>query len=59
MDKALLKKFAIESRSDLMSRMSKEIDKLYYNENFDINKQGELYILTNDKNHTLKLTEEE
>ena len=59
MDKALLKKFAIESRSDLMSRMSKEIDKLYYNENFDVNKQGELYILTNDKNHTLKLTEDE
>lgn len=59
MDKAVLKKFAIESRSDLMSRMSKEIDKLYYNENFDVNKQGELYILTNDKNHTLKLTEEE
>ena len=59
MNKAVLKKFAIESRSDLMSRMSKEIDKLYYNENFDVNKQGELYILTNDMNHTLKLTEEE
>ena len=59
MNKAVLKKFAIESRSDLMSRMSKEIDKLYYNENFDVNKQGELYILTNDKNHNLKLTEEE
>lgn len=59
MDKAVLKKFAIESRSDLMSRMSKKIDKLYYNENFDVNKQGELYILTNDRNHTLKLTEEE
>lgn len=59
MDKAVLKKFAIESRSDLMSRMSKEIDKLYYNENFDVIKQGELYILTNDENHTLKLTEEE
>lgn len=59
MDKAVLKKFAIESRSDLMSRMSKEIDKLYYNENFDVNKQGELYILTNDENHNLKLTEEE
>lgn len=59
MDKAVLKKFAIESRIDLMSRMSKEIDKLYYNENFDVNKQGELYILTNDKSHILKLTEEE
>lgn len=59
MNKAVLKKFAIESRSDLMSRMSKEINKLYYNENFDVNKQGELYILTNDMNHTLKLTEEE
>ena len=59
MDKVVLKKFAIESRSDLMNRMSKEINKLYYNEDFDINKQGELYILTNDKNHTLKLTEDE
>jgi len=58
MDKALLKKFAIESRQDLMEKIKNKINTFYVNENFKNEQRGDLYILSNDK-HTLSLTNNE
>lgn len=58
MDKAILKRFAIESRKDLMDKIKNKIKTFYINEDFDIEQKGELYNLSND-NHTLSLTKEE
>ena len=58
MNKNILKKFAIESRNDLMNKMKNKIATFYVNENFNKEQKGDLYILTNE-NHILNLTHEE
>ena len=58
MDKAILKKFAIESRQDLMEKIKNKINTFYIDEDFKSEQKGDLYILSNDK-HTLSLTNDE
>ena len=58
MNKNILKKFAIESRNDLMNKMKHKIATFYVNENFNKEQKGDLYILSNE-NHILNLTHEE
>lgn len=58
MDKAILKKFAIESRKDLMEKIKNKINTFYVDEELKNEKKGELYILSNEK-HSLSLTQEE
>ena len=58
MDKAILKKFAIESRQDLMEKIKNKINVFYVDEEFKNEQKGELYILSNEK-HSLSLTHEE
>lgn len=58
MDKAILKKFAIESRQDLMEKIKNKINTFYVDEEFKNEQKGELYILSNEK-HSLSLTYEE
>ena len=54
MDKAILKKFAIESRQDLMQRMENKIKAFYIDEEFSKQQSGDVYILANNK-HSLSL----
>lgn len=58
MDKAILKKFAIESRQDLMEKIKNKINTFYIDEDFKSEQKGELYILSNEK-HSLSLTNDE
>ena len=58
MDKAILKKFAIESRQDLIDKIKNKINTFYIDEEFKSEQKGDLYILSNDK-HTLSLTNDE
>jgi len=58
MDKAILKKFAIESRQDLMQKMDNKIKSFYIDEDFSKSQNGDVYVLSNDK-HTLSLTKEQ
>ncbi len=58
MDKAILKKFAIESRQDLIDKIRNKINTFYVDEDFKSEQRGDLYILFNDK-HTLSLTNDE
>lgn len=58
MDKNVLKKFAIESRQELMDKISNKIKKFYVDEEFKVNQNGEVCILSNEK-HTLSLTKKE
>lgn len=58
MDKAILKKLAIESRQDLMDKIKNKIKTFYVDEDFKSEQRGDLYILSNDK-HTLSLTNDE
>ena len=58
MDKTVLKKFAIESRKDLMEKIKNKINTFYVEEEFKKEQKGELYILSNEK-HSLSLTNEE
>ena len=58
MDKTILKKFAIESRQDLMEKVKNKINTFYIDEEFQKNQKGDLYILFNEK-HSLSLTHEE
>lgn len=58
MDKAVLKKFAIESRQDLMQRMENKIKAFYIDEEFSKQQSGDVYILANSK-HSLNLSKEE
>ena len=44
MDKAILKKFAIESRQDLMNKIKNKINTFYVNEEFKSEQRGDLYI---------------
>ena len=58
MDKAILKKFAIESRQDLMEKIKNKMNTFYIDEEFQSEQKGDLYILSNDK-HSLSLTNDE
>ena len=58
MDKAILKKFAIESRKDLMEKIKNKINTFYIDEEFKKEQKGEIYVLSNKK-HSLSLTNEE
>ena len=55
MNKTILKKFAIESRQDLMQRMENKIKSFYVDEEFAEQQNGEVYILTNST-HSLSLS---
>ena len=58
MNKTVLKEFAIESRKDLMDRISLKLKLFYLDENFDFNQNGDVYVLSNNS-HTLNLSKEE
>lgn len=58
MDKVILKKFAIESRKDLMDKVRNKIKTFYVDEEFNSEQKGDIYILSNDE-HSLSLTNEE
>lgn len=58
MDKNILKKFAMESRSELMEKVKNKLDMFYIDEDFSKKQTGELIILSNDK-HSLTLTRKE
>jgi len=58
MDKAILKKFATQSRQDLMQKMESKIKTFYIDEEFSKSQNGDVYVLSNSK-HTLSLTKEE
>ena len=58
MDKAILKKFATESRRELIKKVKTKIDMLYLGEDFNKEQKGDIFILTNER-HTLKLTDNE
>ena len=58
MDKIILRKFAIESRQDLMEKIKNKINTFYVDEDFKNEQKGDIYILSNDK-HSLSLTNEE
>ena len=58
MDKSILKKFAIESRQDLMDKIRNKIKTFYIDDNFDSEQKGEVYVLSNEK-HSLSLTNDE
>lgn len=58
MDKSILKKFAIESRQDLMDKIKNKIKTFYIDEDFNSEQKGEVYVLSNEK-HSLSLTNEE
>ena len=58
MDKAILKKFAIESRQELMQKMNNKIKSYYIDEEFTKSQTGDIVLLSNDK-HSLSLSKEE
>lgn len=58
MDKVILKKFAVESRQELMDKVRGKIKLFYVDEDFNSEQKGDIYILSNEK-HTLSLTNEE
>ena len=58
MDKNILRKFAIESRQDLMEKIKNKINTFYVDEDFKNEQKGDLYILSNEK-HSLSLTNDE
>ena len=55
MEKSNLKKFAIESRNELVEKISNKIKTYFVDEEFDKEQRGDLFVLYN-KNHTLNLT---
>ena len=57
MDKAILKKFAVESRNDLIDKVRSKIKSFYVDEEFNSEQKGDIYILSNTK-HSLSLTNE-
>lgn len=58
MDKAILKKFAIESRRELMEKIKTKVDMLYLEEDFNKKQKGDIFILINER-HTLTLKDDE
>ena len=57
MDKNILKKFAIESRKELMEKIENKINALYIDEEFEKVQKGEIYVLSNEK-HLLNFSAE-
>ncbi|MGI6330048.1 MAG: BREX-1 system adenine-specific DNA-methyltransferase PglX [Bacilli bacterium] len=55
MDKNILKKFAMESRSSLMERIEIKLKSLYLNEKFNKEQRGDFVVLSNN-NFSLALT---
>ena len=47
MDKNILRKFAIESRQELLQKMDNKIKTYYINENFSKEQRGDVYVLSN------------
>ena len=58
MDKTILKKFAIESRKDLMEKIDRKIKLFYIDEELKKDNRGDIVVLSNDK-HSLTLTKDE
>ena len=58
MDKNILRKFAIESRQELIQKMANKIKTYYINEKFSKEQRGDIYVLSNE-NNSLRLTKEE
>lgn len=58
MDKNILRKFAIESRQELLQKMDNKMKTYYINENFSKEQRGDVYVLSNE-NNSLRLTNEE
>lgn len=58
MEKAILKKFAIESRQELMKKIENKIKLFYIDETFNMQQNGDIYVLSNES-HTLSLSNEE
>lgn len=58
MNKNILRKFAIESRKDLMHKIENKIKTFYTDENFSIEQKGDICVLYSSK-HSLSLTYEE
>lgn len=58
MDKNVLKKFAIESRQELMNKIENKIKLFYIDEEFSKEQKGDIYVLSNE-NTTLSLSKEE
>ena len=58
MDKTILKKFAVESRNDLVQRMANKIKSFYVDETFSKEQKGDVIVLSND-NHCLNLSKED
>lgn len=58
MDKNILKKFAMESRTELMDKVRSKIDRFYITEDFKVNKQGDIVNLVNER-HSISLDEKE
>lgn len=58
MDKAILKKFAIESRQELMSKVANKIKTFYINEDFSKEQTGDIIVLSNEK-YSLSLSKKE
>ncbi len=58
MNKTILRDFAIESRKDLMEKISLKLSTFYIDETFSSIPNGDIYTLKNE-NHTLVLTKEE
>lgn len=58
MDKAILRKFAIESRRDLMEKIRNKINSFYVFEEFNCDQKGDIFILSNEK-HSFSLTSDE
>lgn len=58
MDKNLIKKFAIESRNELVQKIKDKIKKYYIEETFELEQNGDIIILRNEK-HILSLSKSE
>lgn len=58
MNKSLLERFAIESKIELTKKIENKIKALYINEEFDIRRNGEIYILSNENHHLSFVTED-
>lgn len=58
MDKNVLKKFATESRQELMSKVANKIKTFYIDEEFSKEQNGDIIVLSNEK-HSLSLSKKE
>ena len=60
MDKTLLKKFAVDSRAELVEKVKTKIDSLYIEDELKVEKiADDLYILSKDQSVVLRLSRED